>query len=74
MATNSPWTDILTAEELETKYAATAKLDAAFAARSKAFWEIQSVAALRGLRAGAWTANDAEGYRMASSYLALRGA
>lgn len=70
----SQWTEILSAEQLAASYATTAKIDPAFASRSKAFWETQSVAALRGLRAGAWTANDPEGYQMARSYLALQGA
>lgn len=70
----SQWSEILSAEQIEAKYAATAKLDARFAARSKAFWQIQSVNSLRSLMAGAWTANDPEGYQMARSYLALQGA
>lgn len=70
----SQWSEILSAEQLEAKYAATAKLDPRFAQKSKAFWEIQSVNSLRAHMAGAWTANDAEGYQMARSYLALQGA
>ena len=70
----SQWTEILSSEQLEARYASVAKLDAKFAVQSKAFWEIQSVNTLRGLMMGSWTANDAEGYQMARSYLALQGA
>lgn len=68
---NSPWTDILSAEQIAAYHARTAELDRGFAARDKAFWEGRTAAQLSSLRAGAWDANDSTTYQLARSYIAM---
>lgn len=68
---NSPWTDILSADQIAALYALTATLDARFAASEREFWESRTAAELRSLKAGAWDANDSTTYQMARSYLAV---
>jgi hypothetical protein len=67
----SQWNEILTAEQLAAHYAMTGKIDTRFAMSEQEFYSTRSIAQLRALSCGAWTANDAYGYQMARSYLAL---
>lgn len=67
-----PWNHIFTKAELEARYALTQRLDPAFAARERAFWESCPAHRLASLAAGAWTANDRDTYQMARSYAALQ--
>jgi len=67
------WSKILTAAEIAAYHAETAKLDSAFAKRDCAFYQSRTIEQLRAFTAGAWEANDATGYQLARSYLALKG-
>lgn len=69
----SQWSEILSAEQLAERTALTAKLDPTFARRQHEFYSTQPANRLRSLQAGAFTANDAEGYQLARSYLAQIG-
>lgn len=67
----SPWTDILTAGELVEFWRKTADLDPRFAARSKAFYERQSIGQLKSLETAAWLCNTPDAYQLSRSYAAL---
>lgn len=69
---SNPWMDLMTAEELAARTAETAKLDPAFAARDKAFYESRTAGDLRSLATQAWNCSQSEGYQVARSYLALK--
>lgn len=64
------WTDTLTTEQLEAYYTLTAKIDPAFAARDRKFWETRSYDQCNSLMFGAWQANNSDMYLMARSYRA----
>jgi hypothetical protein len=67
----NPWTNILTAEQIEASHAATAKLDPAFARRDRDFYRARTANELRSLAAQAWNCCNADSYQMARSYLAI---
>jgi len=64
------WIEILSSEQIKTHYALTNKLDRRFSISQRQYYETRSIPQLRALVCGAWTANDAEGYQLARSYLA----
>lgn len=64
-------TSILTAAELDARYAFTASLDPRFAKGERDFYESRTVNQLRVLAAQAWDCNDLTGYQMAQSHLQL---
>ena len=66
------WYHILSKRALEERHALTARLDPAFAAASRAFWEARTAIELSTIAAGAWYANDSDTYQLARSYLALK--
>lgn len=68
----SPWTAILTAEQIDARFAAMAIVDPRMARESKAWWATRTPAQLRTLKAGAWDSNQSEQYQLAASYLALQ--
>lgn len=68
----SKWNTLLTAGELEALYALTKRLDPAFAARERKFWESRTTAQLETIVDQSWLCNDAESYQVAKSLLALR--
>jgi hypothetical protein len=70
----SQWTRILTAAELDTLFALTAKLDPRFARQQREWYEARTVQELRSHMNGAWNANDSDGYQMARSFIALKEA
>lgn len=63
----------LTVPEIAAWHAATAKLDPGFAYRQAEFYEGRTAAQLRSLAAGAWDANNYDGYILARSYLRAIG-
>ena len=65
------WHHILTADELTSSYALTAKLDPAFAAQARAFYDSRSAAQLDVLAAQAWNGNNPTSYQLARSHRAL---
>lgn len=67
----SQWNDLLSTEQLAALHALTNRLDPRFAISEKQFYETRSIPQLRALSCGAWTANDAHGYQMSRSYLAI---
>lgn len=67
----SVWNTILTAAELDARYAFTASLDPRFAKGERDFYESRTINQLRVLAAQAWNCNDPTGYQMAQSYLTL---
>lgn len=67
----SQWTELLSTDQLAEHYALTNRLDRRFGISQQQYYETRSIAQLRALSCGAWTANDAEGYQLARSYLAL---
>lgn len=70
--TGSRWTTILGADELAAHYALTASLDPAFARQSRDFYESRTEAQLEAMAAGAWIANDVDGWQLARSWRAKR--
>lgn len=70
----SQWTHILNREEIAARHALTARLDPAFAARERAFYETRTKAQLETLASQAWDCNSPTGYQMARSYAALASA
>lgn len=66
----SKWRLVLSSDELAARFALTAKLDPAFAASERKWWEGRNAEQLRALLCGAWEANDADTYQLARSYLA----
>lgn len=70
----SKWVDTLSVEEIEANFKLTASLDPAFAAQAREFYETRTPSQLKTLAAQAWNCNDADGYQMARSFLALREA
>lgn len=66
----SPWTHILTADEIDTRHARTAKLDARFARADREFYESRTAAQLSVLAYGAWMSNNSDTYQVALSYMA----
>ena len=67
----SPWTHVLTPEQLAARHALTASLDAAFAERERRWYEARTESELRCLMH--WAVNTAEdgAYQLARTYLAL---
>jgi len=70
----SQWSHVLTAAEIEAQFALTASLDPSFARQQREWYETRTVAQLKGAAAGAWTANDSDGYQLARSFIALKEA
>lgn len=70
----SPWSHILTAAEIDERFAKTASLDPRFARNQRAFYEGRTVAQLDGMAGGAWFANDSDTYQLARSFAALKRA
>lgn len=68
----SQWSHILTADELDARFALTASLDARFARSQREWYETRTVNELRSAMNGAWNANDSDGYQLARSFLALK--
>jgi hypothetical protein len=69
----SKWTDILTEQQLEERYATTANLDPYFAYSQRVFWESRTIAQLNAIATQAWLSNDAELFQMARSYISILG-
>lgn len=67
---SSPWTTLLTAADLDARYALTASLDPAFARREREFYESRSANQLRALRTQAWNCSEGDAYQLAQTYLA----
>jgi hypothetical protein len=67
----SLWNTILTADELDARWARMAALDAAFAARAKDFWKSRTPAQLDALADQAWLTSDDEQHMVARSYRAI---
>jgi hypothetical protein len=65
------WNTVLTAAQIEEYLTTMAKLDPAFAANSRKFWETRTPDQLRVIRVQAWDYNGRENYVLANSYLAL---
>jgi len=68
----SPWTHVLSAAELDAQFALTASLDPSFARQQREWYETRTIAQLKGAAAGAWTANEPDGYQLARSFIALK--
>lgn len=68
----SQWSHILTAAELDEQFALTASLDPSFARQQREWYETRTIAQLKGAAAGAWTANEPDGYQLARSFIALK--
>jgi hypothetical protein len=66
------WDQILFAPQIEAHHTLTNKIDPRFMISERTYYETRSIAQLRSLVCGAWTANDPTGYQLARSYLALR--
>jgi hypothetical protein len=67
----SHWNEVLSSEQLEAFHALTNRIDPRFMIEEKRYYETRTIAQLRALSCGAWTANDGHGYQMARSYLAI---
>lgn len=67
----SLWNTMLTADELDAHWERVAGLDAAFAARARAFWESRTPNQLDALAHQAWLTNDSEQNMLARSYRAI---
>lgn len=67
----NPWRDLLTADELQTYWNDTAKLDARFARQAKAYWESRTVSQCDALASQAWLCNSSDQYQLARSYAAI---
>ena len=68
----SQWSEVLSAEQLDARYAKVSKLDPSFAAKQRRWYDAQSKSALISAANGAWMANDPEGYQLARSHAALK--
>lgn len=68
----SQWSHILTAAELHAHYTLTAKLDPAFAASERAYYETRTLNQLRALAAQAWECCTPTAYQLARSHAALQ--
>ena len=68
------WNTLLTAEQIETKFASTAKLDPAYAKEQREFYQTRSPKELRALALQCWLCNDAEYYQLTMSYEAIKSA
>ena len=68
----SQWSHILTAAELDARFALTAKLDPRFAREQRAWYETRTVQQLRSEMNGSWNANDSDGYQLARSFIAMK--
>lgn len=73
MTTQSQWTHILTQAELDAQFELTHSLDPRFAREQRRFYATRTENELKALINQAWLCNDADGYQMARSYLALFG-
>jgi hypothetical protein len=67
--THPCWTKVLSAAELDARYAEVAKLDMSFASKQRAFYEGRTKKQLEVLVAQAWNCNDSDGYQLARSHL-----
>jgi hypothetical protein len=70
----SKWTKVLTAAEIDAHFASTADLDARYARDQRAWYEARTVAQLECDKQGCWNCNEAEGFMLAASFIALKSA
>lgn len=73
MNAQSQWTHILAQDEIDARFEQTRFLDERFAREERRFYATRTADQLRALIHQAWLCNDADGYQMARSYLALMG-
>lgn len=71
MTAQSQWTYILTQDEIDARFELTRALDERFAREQRRFYATRMENELKALINQAWLCNDADGYQMARSYLAL---
>lgn len=67
----SPWSHILTPEEIDAYHALTASIDPRFARAERAEYQAMTAAQLRVAMSRAWLCNEACRYQLARSYLAM---
>jgi hypothetical protein len=70
----SKWSKILNAAEIEAHFASIAELDARYARDARAWYEDRTVVELEGHKHGCWNCNEAEGFMLAASFIALKQA
>lgn len=70
----SPWTHILSADEIAAFHTSTAEIDPGFAARQRQFYEDQSAEQCDALAYQAWLCNECDAYQISRSYAALKRA
>jgi hypothetical protein len=71
MTAQSQWTHVLTQAEIDARFDLTHAVDPRFAREQRRFYATRTSNELKALINQAWLCNDADGYQMARSYLAL---
>ncbi len=67
------WTDILTEQQLDERYALAAKINPVFSYSQRRFWESRTIEQLNAIATQAWLSNDAFMFQTARSYMSLLG-